>query len=84
VWKEEERRKAVPVHAMKAYRGTRGVDPLTLALDGGEWLTSRPSRFTPKEVVPVPTEQETGWGPECTKKNTYFKASHMLMPIAFK
>jgi len=25
---------------------------LTSALDGGEWLTSRPRRFTPRERAP--------------------------------
>jgi len=45
---------------MKAKRGWRGVDQLTMALDGGEWLTPRPGHFTPGEKVPVPTEQEIG------------------------
>jgi hypothetical protein len=26
---------------------------LTLALDGGEWLGSRPDRLTPEERIPV-------------------------------
>jgi hypothetical protein len=37
--------------AMKMYWGWRysSKHSLTLALDGGEWSASRPSRFTPKE-----------------------------------
>jgi hypothetical protein len=52
---------------MKAYGG---VDVeihifLTSALVGGEWSTSRPSRFNPEIKVPqVPIGQETGWVPE--------------------
>jgi hypothetical protein len=35
--------KFFPVHEMKAYRGSRNIAPLiTSALDGGEYLTSRP------------------------------------------
>ena len=39
----------VPVHAMKAYRKSRGVPPifLTSALDGGEWSCSIPGRSRP-------------------------------------
>jgi hypothetical protein len=29
---------------------------LTSALDGGEWSVSRPGRFTPREIPPVPIE----------------------------
>jgi hypothetical protein len=38
---------------MKAYRGSRGTPPLILdlALDGGEWSTSRPDRFTPEKEL---------------------------------
>ena len=36
---------------------------LTLALDGGEWLTPRHGRFTPWEREKVPTVQKTGWVP---------------------
>jgi len=34
-------------HATKAHRRRRGVDQLTMALDGGEWLTPRPGRLYP-------------------------------------
>jgi hypothetical protein len=39
---------------MKAY-GSGGIAPpfLTSALDGGEWLASRPGRFTAAERAPV-------------------------------
>jgi hypothetical protein len=35
-------------------RGNAGVGPpfLTSTLDGGEWLSSRPGRFTPTEIAP--------------------------------
>jgi hypothetical protein len=33
-------------------------------LDGGEWLTPRPGRFTPRERDPVPIAQEVGWASE--------------------
>jgi hypothetical protein len=37
----------VPFHAVKVYGGSRDIAPLilTLALDGEEWLASRPGRF---------------------------------------
>jgi hypothetical protein len=45
---------------MKAYVGVEVYihSLLTLAQDGGEWLISRPGRFTPGEKTPVPTKQE--------------------------
>jgi hypothetical protein len=43
------------------YSSTRS---LTSALDGGEWLTSRPGRFTPEKELLVPIGWETGWAPE--------------------
>jgi hypothetical protein len=33
---------------------------LTKALDGDEWLTSRPGRFTPEEIAPR-TDWIGGW-----------------------
>ena len=65
--KEEEDRRAISVHAMKAQRGWRGADQLTMALDGVELLTLRPGCSTTGEKVPVPNEQETGWVPEHTR-----------------
>ena len=40
--------KAVPVHTMMAYAGSRGIAPLFLNLDasGGDLSDSRPGRFT--------------------------------------
>jgi hypothetical protein len=38
---------------------------LTSALDGVEWLASRPGRaLPPGKGPPVPTAQEAGWAPE--------------------
>jgi hypothetical protein len=41
-------------HAMKIYWGSGGIAPriLDLALDGGEWLPSSPSRSTLRERAP--------------------------------
>jgi hypothetical protein len=40
--------KVVPVYAMKSYKKSRCIAPLILNfVDGGEWLTSLPGRFTP-------------------------------------
>jgi hypothetical protein len=38
--------------------------PLTSALDGDEWSTSRPSLFTPGKEPLVPIGEEAGWAPE--------------------
>lgn len=45
--------KISPIDALKAYRGSRSITPrvLKLALDGGEWLSSRPGRFTPGKNI---------------------------------
>jgi hypothetical protein len=37
---------------MKTYGGVDVYVFLTSALVGGEWATSRPSRFTPEEIAP--------------------------------
>jgi hypothetical protein len=39
--------------------GSGNATPLISALDGDQWLPSRPDRFTPEEEFPVPTEYET-------------------------
>ena len=46
----QQRNKHVPVHTRKAYRGneTQLHSFLNSALDGGEWSTSRPGLFTPR------------------------------------
>jgi hypothetical protein len=53
---------------MKAPAGRGGIAPnhsQHLALDGGEWLESRPSRsLPPGKGPPVPILQEVGWAPE--------------------
>jgi hypothetical protein len=46
--------------------GRQEVQPyisLTSALDGGEWSTSHPRRFTPGERAPDTIWQEAGWTP---------------------
>jgi hypothetical protein len=57
-------RKGVPDHAVKAYRGTRGVAPLILKL-GARWkwvFTIAPLPLYPREKIrPVPIEEEAGW-----------------------
>ena len=53
--------KVVPVHAMKAYGGSRGIAPLILNLDTRrEWFSSHPSTSR----TPGPNEYEDGWAPE--------------------
>jgi hypothetical protein len=48
-------------HAMKTYWGVEvQLHALTSALDGGEWLASRPGRFTPRERAPG-THWIGGW-----------------------
>jgi hypothetical protein len=37
---------------------------LSLALDRGEWLTSRSGRFIPWKRTPLHIEYEAGWAPE--------------------
>jgi hypothetical protein len=39
----------VPIHAMKANRGSKSIAPVILKLDGGAWLASRPDRFTSRK-----------------------------------
>jgi hypothetical protein len=47
---------------MKAYWGSEdsSTHSLTSALDGSEWLASRPSRFTPRERA-LGTDWIGGW-----------------------
>jgi hypothetical protein len=59
--------KAVPLHATKVLwgRGHSSYSFSTAALDGGEWLASRPDRaLAPGKGPPVPILQEAGWAPE--------------------
>jgi hypothetical protein len=58
--------KAVPVHAVKAYRGTRGIAPLILNL-GTRWrwvVNFTPRPLYPRKINPVRTEEEAGLAPE--------------------
>jgi hypothetical protein len=50
---------------MKIWR-SGGLVPsfLTSALDGGEWLTSRPGYPNPGTSPPEPIGWDTGWSPE--------------------
>jgi hypothetical protein len=47
---------------MNAYKGSRGTVPLilTLALDGGEWLTSRSGCFIPGKEPWYPPNRRLG------------------------
>jgi hypothetical protein len=50
--------------AMEAHWGERRYSSysyLTSALDGGEWVASRPGRALP---LSVPIRKEAGWAPE--------------------
>jgi hypothetical protein len=52
--------------AIKAQRGSRGINSSTLSLTSalgmGEWPTPHPTRFTPR-TGSVPIVQEAGWAP---------------------
>ena len=54
---------AVPVHAMQAYKGSRGAHPQILAPapDRGEWSASHPDRSTLADGLPVHIDYENGW-----------------------
>jgi hypothetical protein len=66
IYCEKVKGKVVPVHVIKAYRGSRGIVPLILNLDTDEveWLTSCPQLFYPAGRTPVPNEEEVRWAPE--------------------
>jgi hypothetical protein len=61
--------KVIPVlflsehHDMKAYCGGEGITPhiLTSALDGVEWSSSHPCRFTTRERAPAGIHWIGGW-----------------------
>jgi hypothetical protein len=54
--------KVVPVHAMKAYGGRRGIAPLilNLSVDGGEWLSSHLGQFTTRKELRYPLNRRLG------------------------
>ena len=67
------RSQAVPVHCMKAYRGSRGVAPLILSLDT-KWR--RVVSFTPRplylqERTLLATEEEACWTPPRFETRTF-------------
>ena len=49
--------------AVRPIYGSLGVKRLTSAPGGGEWSTSLPDRFTPREWKLVPFEYEAERGP---------------------
>ena len=54
----------LPVYALKAYRGSRSITPPILILAiRGEWLTSRPGRFTAAKVPRYSLNRRSG-GPQ--------------------
>jgi hypothetical protein len=75
------------VHAMKSYRGSRGITPLILNLGTGwrgEWTTSRPGRFTTGQRTVVLVEQDAGWAPEpvsmFSRKDTFLATARRRTP----
>ena len=64
--KLEVKLQAHPFHAMQAYRGSKGIAPLTLNLGTG-WrrvVNVRPQPLYPRERAPLSTEQVAVWAPE--------------------
>ena len=52
-------------HAIKVYRGSRGIAPLrSSTLEEGAWLTSRSGCLSLTERAPVHTEQQSAWAPQ--------------------
>jgi hypothetical protein len=66
------------VHAIKLYGGIQVELHSTSELNGGQWLASRPDRFTPGERTPASTIKETGWAPEPV--STLWKREKSLAP----
>jgi hypothetical protein len=76
--------KVVPVHAMQAYRGRRGIAPLilNLSVDGVEWLSSHLGYFTPRERTTVLIEQEAQWTVEPVW--TFWSIKYLLLLLGFE
>ena len=77
-------KKAVPVHAKNAYRGSRGTTTFILNLDT-RWryvakFTPRP--LYPGERTPIPTEQEAGWGPDSSR--TFWRKREFLILVGIQ
>jgi hypothetical protein len=53
------------VHPVKAYRGSRGIDPFILNISSKCWrmVSVFPWPLHPRERTPVPIEWEAGWAP---------------------
>lgn len=55
------------MHATKAYKGRRGIDPLILHLNTRKVMSGRsassPSHFTQRAKTVIPVEEEAGWAP---------------------
>jgi hypothetical protein len=74
----------VPVQAMKAGRGNRGVAPPILNL-GVRWrcvVNIMPRPLYPREITPVPTEQKAERAPELVE--TFWRREKSLAPTEFR
>jgi hypothetical protein len=71
--------KVVLVHAMKAYRGSRGIAPLILN-PAGEWSISRPGRFTPGKEPLYPFNRRLR-GPQ-SRSGSFWK--RFLAPVGIR
>ena len=72
---------SLAVNALRAYKGNRGIGQfifLTSAVDGGEWLTSRPGRFTPGRDPRYPLKTRLG-GPQ--RRSEHFPGEEDLLPV---
>jgi hypothetical protein len=59
--RERERDLVFPDQAMKACKETRGIPPLTSALDASECLTSRPGHFALEEEPQWSLNRRLNW-----------------------
>jgi hypothetical protein len=73
-----------PCPGKKAYRGSRVQlhSVLTLALDGGEWLTSCPGCFTPRMEPQYPPNTTLG-GPQ-SRSGRFGEEENLLLLPTFK
>jgi hypothetical protein len=69
--------KAVPVHAIKAYRGFRSTAALILILGGRCKRVVNITLFPlyPRERIPVPMVKESEWALESVWMNCIFESS---------
>ena len=75
----------VPVHEIKAYRGSRGIAPLILnsAPDRDEWSTSRTSRFNSGKEPRYPLNGRLG-GPQSRSGRFFWGGRNVLPPSGFR